>query len=723
MIAVTGHKFTIGKEEYIPYAVEMHYFKVSKRYWSICFERIRRAGFKVISTAVPWSLHEDSHREFDFSGFSDPAKDLIVFIELAREFGFKIILRPGPVIFAELENGGLPQFLSKYPEVFSVDAEGALTLTQMHNQLGEFSSPSNLHPRMQNFVKHYFNGLTEIVKNYIYPRGPLFLVELNSGTYFGGDPYPWKSDYNSYVIGTLYPQFLEQTYGNLKDLNAAYGGDATDFALVQPPKDFIVAKDQSLAKMLDWFRFKEFQIREHATQLIELYKSFSCEPLFCQTLAFHKTFQAPMTPIVDSDGEVFPTISIGWNSSSASTLQNIRYLRANSEFPWASSISAGNHTSDATTSKRHFRITGDATKYLLTLALAGGIKGFNQYKFVESEKWYDSPLAADGAIQESFEIVRRLMTSIAQIDLGGFSQKVEIGMVCSKLNNWISLLEDPGSFAYIQTLNEFTMPELGRDLDRIKQDFVIPDLDNPISFEGLKYLIVPSTEIMDQDKQEFLLAKAQQGVDLILVGLLPKYNSDMTPCQTFANAIHCKTLPLGKIASVVTPKDKLPGYVFGSINCTEKKSKKLALCAGKTVAIKINKYKGNVILITFDMSSQGNHMKVNFLQNLLMDLGIGFPIVTSHPNVRAFLHQGEKGGMFYLLNSSPSQVFRKTKAMPTKVVVQVDLKAFGFKGSKVKMVDIFTSEEILTTADELREGLYFSLNSLDSRAYHFTVRS
>lgn len=39
------------------------------------------------------------------------------------------------------------------------------------------------------------------------------------------------------------------------------------------------------------------------------------------------------------------------------------------------------------------------------------------------------------------------------------------------------------------------------------------------------------------------------------------------------------------------------------------------------------------------------------------------------------------------------------------------------------MVDVFTDEEILTTTDELREGLYFALGDLDSRAYHFTVKS
>ena len=86
---------------------------------------------------------------------------------------------------------------------------------------------------------------------------------------------------------------------------------------MQPPRDFIVSKEQPLTKLLDWFRFKEHLIKEYAAHLIEQYKSFSCEPLFYQTLSFHKTYQAPISPIIDSDGEVFPTINVGWDCSSA----------------------------------------------------------------------------------------------------------------------------------------------------------------------------------------------------------------------------------------------------------------------------------------------------------------------------------------------------------------------------------------------------------------------
>ena len=57
---------------------------------------------------------------------------------------------------------------------------------------------------------------------------------------------------------------------------------------------------------------------------------------------------------------------------------------------------------------------------------------------------------------------------------------------------------------------------------------------------------------MDADKQEFLLEKAKEGVNLVLIGLMPKYDADMNPCQILASAIHCKTQPHGKIGNVAT---------------------------------------------------------------------------------------------------------------------------------------------------------------------------
>src|SRR4030042_3340992 len=110
MLNLLKNTVLIGKEEYRLNSAEIHYFRVSKKYWSVCFERIKKAGFRIISTPIPWNLHEISTGEFDFNGETDSRTDLVVFLELAREFGFKVILKIGPYIGAEWENGGYPDF-------------------------------------------------------------------------------------------------------------------------------------------------------------------------------------------------------------------------------------------------------------------------------------------------------------------------------------------------------------------------------------------------------------------------------------------------------------------------------------------------------------------------------------------------------------------------------------------------------------------------------------
>jgi beta-galactosidase len=151
MMTYNEKRFVIGKEEYAPYAAELHYFRIQKKYWSICFERIKKAGFRIISSIVPWNLHEDNSREFDFSGFTDPAKDLIVFVELVREFGFKLILRPGPWVFSEYTLNGLPKFLEKYPEIFARTSTGELLRSENRADVPASYYPSIGAPRYMNF--------------------------------------------------------------------------------------------------------------------------------------------------------------------------------------------------------------------------------------------------------------------------------------------------------------------------------------------------------------------------------------------------------------------------------------------------------------------------------------------------------------------------------------------------------------------------------------------
>ncbi|WP_028459954.1 beta-galactosidase [Chloroflexus sp. Y-396-1] len=86
----------------------IHYMRWPRAEWRPLLEQARWAGLNTIDTVIPWNRHEPQPGEFDFS---DEA-DLGAFLDLCHELGLKVIVRPGPYICAEWENGGLPAWLT-----------------------------------------------------------------------------------------------------------------------------------------------------------------------------------------------------------------------------------------------------------------------------------------------------------------------------------------------------------------------------------------------------------------------------------------------------------------------------------------------------------------------------------------------------------------------------------------------------------------------------------
>lgn len=85
----------------------MHYFRTLPEQWPDRLGKLRAMGADTVETYVPWNLHEPRPGEFVFTG---PA-DVEGFIARAAEADLKVIVRPGPYICAEWENGGLPSWL------------------------------------------------------------------------------------------------------------------------------------------------------------------------------------------------------------------------------------------------------------------------------------------------------------------------------------------------------------------------------------------------------------------------------------------------------------------------------------------------------------------------------------------------------------------------------------------------------------------------------------
>ena len=89
----------------------IHYFRVPQAYWEDRLRKLRACRFNTVETYCCWNLHEKQEGSFDFSGMLDVRR----FLETAQRVGLYAIVRPGPFICAEIDNGGLPYWLNRYP--------------------------------------------------------------------------------------------------------------------------------------------------------------------------------------------------------------------------------------------------------------------------------------------------------------------------------------------------------------------------------------------------------------------------------------------------------------------------------------------------------------------------------------------------------------------------------------------------------------------------------
>ncbi|TCM35316.1 beta-galactosidase family protein [Kribbella sp. VKM Ac-2568] len=159
--------FTIGESEFLldgePFRIlsgALHYFRVHPESWADRIEKARLMGLNTIETYVPWNAHSPQRGVFDTEGMLDLGR----FLRQVAEAGMYAIVRPGPYICGEWDNGGLPAWLFREPGVgirryerrylaaveeylqqvlrivrpLQVDQGGPVLLVQVENEYGAF---------------------------------------------------------------------------------------------------------------------------------------------------------------------------------------------------------------------------------------------------------------------------------------------------------------------------------------------------------------------------------------------------------------------------------------------------------------------------------------------------------------------------------------------------------------------------------------------------------
>lgn len=193
-------------------AAEFHYFRASTEFWPLALTRLRQMGVNTVSSYVPWVWHEPRPGLVDFSGATDPRRDLIGFIHLCQSLGFRLILKPGPFVDAELLGGGIPPWLlQQHPAIHAVRADGQLW------RHSDSAAPRAcyLHPTYLAAARTWIAAFSTVAAPFQFPAGPVIAVQVDNETPGDGllpadaglDPR-LRLDYNSFVVEQLWPRFL-----------------------------------------------------------------------------------------------------------------------------------------------------------------------------------------------------------------------------------------------------------------------------------------------------------------------------------------------------------------------------------------------------------------------------------------------------------------------------------------------------------------------------------
>jgi beta-galactosidase len=154
-------------------AGEIHYFRLAPEVWRNRLTRLRDAGLDTVSTYVPWLWHELAKGQYDFVGSSHPGRNLVAFVELCKELGLNVIVKPGPFCMAELKNEGIPSRVRfEHPEVRPITWDGKPVSTMTLDYLA---------PAFLAEVKAWYDAVMPVLARYTFSNGgPIIAMQLDN---------------------------------------------------------------------------------------------------------------------------------------------------------------------------------------------------------------------------------------------------------------------------------------------------------------------------------------------------------------------------------------------------------------------------------------------------------------------------------------------------------------------------------------------------------------
>src|SRR5215217_5646239 len=228
---------------------EVHYWRLDPANWQSALRRVREMGLQIIATYVCWDFHELEPGRYDFSGKTDPRRNLLGFLDLLTSEGFWIILRPGPYIYSEWRNNGVPD-----------DA------ARLHR----------LDPAFQERARPYMQAVVEATCPYLATNGGRITLWQAENEI---DPWaPWYTE--QLGLGQKpgpFHDFLRERYGDLNRLNIAWGTEYASIDEARAVSEMFPTHPDRMRRYLDVTRFQHWYVTQVADWAVKSYRAYGVD--------------------------------------------------------------------------------------------------------------------------------------------------------------------------------------------------------------------------------------------------------------------------------------------------------------------------------------------------------------------------------------------------------------------------------------------------------------
>ena len=238
------------------------YYRDHKRDWAMQLNKIKQMGVDHVTFYIPWRHHlpADPLRtkiKPDFKGLFQDNTDVLYLLDLCRRIGLQVVAKPGPFVHAELDFGGLPDYVEAGARSGIEPMTRANGSKITWGNLREQVLPAPLDPVYLAHLRLWLEAVTrEVLVPWQYPAGPIVAIQiLNEGIYSDANHKITAYDYSPSALAQ-WQKFLKEKYRSLSRLGQIYGQHYDDWSQVAAPREWQnVHRHEDLLRYIDWGEF------------------------------------------------------------------------------------------------------------------------------------------------------------------------------------------------------------------------------------------------------------------------------------------------------------------------------------------------------------------------------------------------------------------------------------------------------------------------------------